>query len=37
MQKRFGFLRTERDVKDTKKLDERLASILLGYNLGLKL
>ena len=38
MQKRYGFLRTERDVKETKKkLDERLALALLGYNIGLDL
>ena len=38
MQKRYGFLRTERDVKETKKkLDERLALVLLGYNIGLGL
>ena len=35
MQKRYGFLRTERDVNETKKkLDERLASVLLGYKPG---
>ena len=41
MQKRYGFLRIERDVKETKKkkkkLDERLALVLLGYNIGLDL
>ena len=38
MQKRYGFLRTERDVKETKKkLDERLALVLLGYNIRLDL
>ena len=40
MQKRNGFLRTERGAKDTKKkLDERLASVLLGcaYKIGLDL
>ena len=38
MQKRYGFLRTERDVKEIKKkLDERLALVLLGYNIGLDL
>ena len=37
MQKRYGFLRTERDVKVKKKLDERLALVLLGYNIGLDL
>ena len=35
MQKRYGFLRTEIDVKETKKnLDERLALVLLGLDLG---
>ena len=38
MQKRYGFLRTERDVKETKKeLDEKLALVMLGYNIGLGL
>ena len=38
MQKRYGFLRMERDVKEPKKkFDERLAWVLLGYNIGLYL
>ena len=35
MQKRYGFLRTERRQK--KSWDERLALALLGYNIGLDL